>query len=207
MEMYKFNIKLKNKFIAFFILCAFTGCYRINHTTTLELKDGSNVILYQQDSAWIQIFGNMKEWNNFIIFPNDNYLGDSNYIKLEFVVRYFDSVRINSFSCKLFYVKKNHSTQISEGRIYYDPDFCYFDDYHQYQDIKDTFIDYKIVNPSYNWGTLMVVKSKPSVEIENADKFILDMSLDCKVNEEEITINRIDTLYRRTEKMRGISVH
>jgi len=182
-------------------IIALTGCFRINHRTYLELKDGSDILLYQRDSAWVKIWGSMKEWNNYMI-DNNNWLNDSNYVRLELRVNKIDSIRVNSFFVELCQMLNNHSSQINEGKIYYDSE-----SYHLFNNMIDTLKDFKFVNPSYGFGTLLTVQSKPSIEIEQADSFVVEVFLDCVIDGEEKIIHRVDTLFRNKKTRTGFSVH
>ena len=138
--MYLSNFNFKKKIYYLILFCLFNGCYRTKNTTSLKLKDNSDIVLYEQDSAQILIYGSMKEWNNFIYYK-DNALGDSNYIKYAFKVINIDSIIVEKCFIQLFYIKDNRSIQIEKARIYYDANSFYFDDYHQYRSINDTFKD------------------------------------------------------------------
>lgn len=204
--MYISNFNIKKIFPLLLLLIACTGCFRTNHQTDLKLVDGSDILLYQKDSTWMKVWGTMKWWNNYII-ENDNRLNDSNFVRLDIRLRNLDTIILNNFNIKLWYVKNDILKEITEGRIYYDPESFHFDDYHQYQNMKDTFKNYTFINPSTNLGSLLVIKSKPSVEIEKADKFITNIYLDCKIDGEPIIIHKLDTLYKKKERMSGVSVH
>ena len=189
----------------FLILIAFSGCFRINHLTYLKLKDGSDISLYQRDSAWIEIWGSMKEWNNYII-ENSNWLKDSNFVKFEIRTKDINFIKVNLFSVKLWHIHNNHSTPIDDGKIYYGS-YWQFDDYHPNQDMRDAFEDYTYVSPSGRFGILLVVKSKPSIEIEQADSFVIDVFLDCVIDSEAMIIHKVDTLYKDKKTRKGFSVH
>ena len=118
-----------------------------------------------------------------------------------------DSINVNSFFVKLWYVKNNITTEITKGRIYYGSDWQ-FDDYHPYQDMRGTFKNYNKYLPYYErYGILLVVQSRPSLELEGADKFVVDMFLDCQIDGEETVIHRVDTLYPKEKTRKGFSVH
>lgn len=204
--MYISNFSIKKILSLLFLLTVCTGCFRTNHQTNLKLADGSDILLYQKDSAWVEVWASMKEWNNYVV-ENDNRLNDSNFVRLDFRLRNLDTIILNNFTIQLWYVKDNASYRISEGRIYYDPKSYDFDDYHLYKNMKDTFKNYMFVNPSWNLGSLLVIKSKPSVEIEEADKFVTDIFLDCKIDGVPIVVHKIDTLYKKEYKMSGVSFY
>ncbi|MDR1730051.1 MAG: hypothetical protein LBR52_05250 [Prevotellaceae bacterium] len=204
--MWKFNFSIKRILFLIIFTVILTGCFRINHQTLLKLKDGSNVLLYQHDSVWMEIWGSMKEWNNYIIF-NDNQLIDSNYVKLSIRLNNLDTVFIDKFHIRLCYIKDGILKEITEGKLYYDPESYRFNDYHLYYNMIDTFTNYEFVNPSYGFGTLLVVQSEPSIEIGQADNFVVDMFLDCIIDREAIIIHKIDTLYRNKKTKKGFSVH
>ena len=187
-------------------LITLTGCFRVNHRTELKSRNGSDCFLYQQDSTWIHVWGNMKEWNNFI-FENNNYLKDSNFVKLEIRLRNIDTIIVNQFNIKLWYISNNLSKEITNGRIYYDPKSYDYNNLYQSISIQDTLINYTFANPSWNMGTLLVAKSKPDLEIEKADNFVIDIFLDCKIDRKDTIIHLVDTLYKEKKQRFGISVH
>jgi hypothetical protein len=69
--------------------------------------------------------------------------------------------------------------------------------------MKDTLTNYTFINPSINFGSLLVVKSKPGVEIEKADKVIVNIFLDCKIDGEPVIIHKMDTLYKKKKECQG----
>jgi hypothetical protein len=118
-EMYISNFNINKILSLLFLLISCTGCFRTNHQTYLKLSDGSDIILYQKDTACMEVWGTMKEWNNYVI-ENDNRLKDSNFVKIDIRLKNLDTIVLNKFNIRLWYVKDNIFKEITEGRIYYD---------------------------------------------------------------------------------------
>jgi hypothetical protein len=198
MDKYTFNKIL----LSIVFLITLTGCFRVNHQTKLKSINSSECSLYQQDSTWIHVWEKMKEWNDFI-FENSNYLKDSNFVELEIRLKNIDTI----INIKLWYISNNLSKEITNGRIYYDPKSYDYNNLYQSISIQDTLINYIFSNPSWNMGTLLVAKSKPDLEIEKADNFVIDIFLDCKIDRKDTIIHLVDTLYKEKKQRFGISVH
>lgn len=204
--MYIFNFRKISKIgiIGIFILIFCSSCFRINHQTKLVNKDEKNLLLYHQDSTRLVIFGSMDEWNDYII-DNNRFLKDSNYVRLEIRTDNLDTIAINRFNVTLWRIKDGVKTRIEEGRIYWNPE-AYLNE-GPFVDIKDTLQDSIYSQPPWNLGVLLVVKSAPSIEIEKADKFLVDFKLDCIIDGKELLILQSDTLYKKPEWRSGISLH
>ena len=97
-----YSFSIKKVFWLLILLISFTGCFRINHNTYLKLKDGNYMSLYHHDSAWLEIWGRMKEWNDYV-FDNNNRLNDSNYVNFSIRVKDFDTIFINKFTAKIWW--------------------------------------------------------------------------------------------------------
>lgn len=199
---YNFNRKL---LAILFIIFVCSACIRILTLTYLKTKNGSNIVLYQaNDSTRLEIWGSMKQVNDYIL-ENDNLLKDSNYVKLDWRLRNIDSITINKFYIDIWRIKRLESTNITDGKIIINPDSCRFDKWRSVN-LTDTINSISIY-PRWNLWSMLAIQTAPSVDIEEADYFVLNLYLDCKINGQQLIIQKVDSLYRKKEKTNGVTIH
>lgn len=202
MLIYNFKVIYLSLFIIS-LICS--SCIRILDTTYLKTKDGSDIVLYQEnDSTLIKLLGSMKEVNNYII-DNNNFLKDSNYVRIDCRLKNIDSIIINEFYINLWMSKNLERIRITDGKISIDPNLDISNESYTVN-LVDT-IKSKSSHPSWNFWSMFIVKTEPSLEIEKADYFIIDLYLDYSINNEQLVVHKVDSLYRKKERTSGLTVH
>jgi hypothetical protein len=195
------------KIIIALIIPFFVSCYNANYKTELQKEDGSDIILYQQDTVVISVTGSMKEWNyNFGIIRDDPFR-DTDFVNLYVNLKNVKFVEVKKFSLKIWYGKSNIDglELIKDGSIHEYNSFI-FDKRHQLANITDTVGDYTCYRPSWGGHTwiLFIVQSEPDSSIVESDYFVTDIELNCIINEKDIAIHQIDTLYKKVVRSHRI---
>ena len=188
----------KRLILIIFFVGFFSSCLIEKTEINLVDKNGKNIVLLDKDDIKINVFARLNER-----FDSGDSL-NRNAVNVSVTVNEFKTLRVKNFF--LLIKEKSNDTfkKILNGKVSSDKEMLSF---RKSFDIKNNISDLDFKPQSYPLNTMFIIETESSNRTFTSNEFIIETNLEFVLNNKEYSINKIDTLYRKTVKKTQVRAH
>lgn len=188
---------MKKLFILLVVTLFFSSCLIENTKIHLLNKKGKNTIILEENNSKIYLKTRLKE-----TFDKDNY--NSDYVNVSVNINEFNSLKIKKFSINIWEKPNDIYEKVIKGKISYDEEMLMMN---KSEDINNEVTNVIFSPQTYPINTVFYIQTEKSERTFNSKEFIIETNMLIELNNEEYSINKKDTLFRKVEKKHQFRVH